>query len=199
MSPAGCGSSTARPLNWWPTFRPEARGDRSKVVGLVDAPGQRFVFSLYDAGEIWVADLSGCGAARDHQAVAGIGDQPYDALITPDGRHYIAGLFGEDGLALLDLWHPARRACAASSTATARTMSPAGLQDAPPGRLGAVGGRAFSCPAIGRHELLVLESGSWREVGRIPVHGQPIFAVANPDGRQVWVNFAHPLATTLFR
>ena len=24
----------------------------------------------------------------------------------PDGRYYIAGLFGEDGLALLDLWHP---------------------------------------------------------------------------------------------
>ena len=30
--------------------------------------------------------------------------QPYDALVTPDGRHYIAGLFGEDGLALVDLW-----------------------------------------------------------------------------------------------
>jgi protein NirF len=25
------------------------------------------------------------------------------------------------------------------------------------------------------------------------VHGQPVFAVARPDGRQVWVNFAHPL------
>jgi protein NirF len=24
------------------------------------------------------------------------------------------------------------------------------------------------------------------------VHGQPVFAVANPDGRRVWVNFAHP-------
>lgn len=29
----------------------------SKVVGLVDAPGQKFIFSLFDAGEIWVADL----------------------------------------------------------------------------------------------------------------------------------------------
>src|SRR3990172_1486460 len=35
-----------------------ANGARSKVVGLVDAPGDRFVFSLYDAGEIWIADLS---------------------------------------------------------------------------------------------------------------------------------------------
>ena len=31
---------------------------QSKVVGLVDAPGQRFVFSLYDAGEIWIADFN---------------------------------------------------------------------------------------------------------------------------------------------
>ena len=31
-------------------------------------------------------------------------DNPYDALITADGRHYIAGLYGEDGLALIDLW-----------------------------------------------------------------------------------------------
>lgn len=30
-----------------------ADGKRSKVIGLVDAPGQRFVFSLWDAGEIW--------------------------------------------------------------------------------------------------------------------------------------------------
>ena len=31
-----------------------------------------------------------------------------------------------------------------------------------------------------------------REVARIPVHGQPIFAIARPDGRQIWVNFARP-------
>ncbi|HDL16257.1 MAG TPA: protein nirF, partial [Rhizobiales bacterium] len=31
-------------------------GKRSKTVGLVDAPGRRFIFTLYDAGEIWIAD-----------------------------------------------------------------------------------------------------------------------------------------------
>jgi len=30
------------------------------------------------------------------------------------------------------------------------------------------------------------------EVGRTATHGQPVFAVARPDGRQVWVNFAFP-------
>ncbi|MGD8408389.1 MAG: cytochrome D1 domain-containing protein, partial [Thiohalophilus sp.] len=34
-----------------------ANGKRSKVVGLVDAPRDRFVFSLYDAGEIWIANM----------------------------------------------------------------------------------------------------------------------------------------------
>ncbi len=78
-----------------------APGKRSKVVGLVDAPGQKFVFSLFDAGEIWTLDM------RDtkHPAIAkfkNIGKEPYDALMSPEGRFYIAGLFGESGLALLD-------------------------------------------------------------------------------------------------
>ena len=79
-------------------------GARSKVVGLVDAPGNRLVFSLYDAGEIWVADLSD-PAEPEVRKFANVGVQPYDALITPDGRYYVAGLFGEDGVALLDLWN----------------------------------------------------------------------------------------------
>ena len=80
-----------------------APGKRSRVVGLADVPGNRFIFALFDADAIWVADLSD----RARPAVTridAIGRQPYDALVTPDGRHYIAGLFGEDGLALVDLW-----------------------------------------------------------------------------------------------
>ena len=67
---------------------------RSKVVGLVDAPGQRFVFSLFDAGEIWLADMHNPRIPQ-LQKFKQIGNQPYDALISPDGRYYIAGLFGE--------------------------------------------------------------------------------------------------------
>ena len=33
------------------------------------------------------------------------GKLPYDGVVTPDGRYYVAGLFGEDGVALLDLWN----------------------------------------------------------------------------------------------
>jgi protein NirF len=40
--------------------------------------------------------------------------------------------------------------------------------------------------------VLVIDQRSWKETGRIAVAGQPVFVVARPDGRQVWVNFAPP-------
>ena len=78
-------------------------GKLSKVVGLVDAPGQRFVFSLFDTGEIWTLDMKN-PQKPVIEKFKNIGKLPYDALISPDGRYYIAGLFGESGMALLDLW-----------------------------------------------------------------------------------------------
>lgn len=165
-------------------------GARSKVVGLVDAPGQRFVFSLYDAGEIWVADLSD-PERPEIQRFENVGAQPYDGLITPDGRYYLAGLFGEDGIALLDLWH--------LDQGVRRILDGYGRGDEPlpvykmPHLEGwAAAGEVLFLPAVGRHELLVVDRRSWQEIDRIAVHGQPVFAVARPDGRQVWVNFAHP-------
>jgi protein NirF len=56
----------------------------------------------------------------------------------------------------------------------------------------AVAGDLAFLPAVGRHELLVVDRRDWSERGRIAMHGQPVFAVARPDGRHVWVNFAHP-------
>ena len=173
-----------------PAESPGADG-LSKVVGLVDAPGQRFVFSLYDSGEIWVADLSD-PAAPQIRRFEDIGDQPYDGLVTGDGRYYIAGLFGEDGLALLDLWHPeagVRRIL----DRYGRGQEPLPVYKMPHLEGWARAGDEFFLPAVGRHEVLVLNDDDWREAARIAVHGQPIFAVAQPDGRRVWVNFAHPL------
>jgi len=56
----------------------------------------------------------------------------------------------------------------------------------------AVAGRRAYLPAIGRPEVLVVDTETWQEVGRIPVAGQPVFVMARPDGRQVWVNFSVP-------
>jgi len=170
-------------------------GNSSKVVGLVDAPGQQFVYTLYDTGEIRIADLSD-PAAPVVSVYPDIGRLPYDALITPDGRYYIAGLFGEDGLALLDLWEP-QEGVRRIMDHYGRGKEPLPVYKMPHLEGWAMAGRYVYIPAVGQHEVLVVDSGSWKEVGRIAVHGQPVFVVARPDGRQVWVNFAHPLNDTV--
>jgi len=167
-----------------------ADGERSKTVGLVDAPGQRFVFSLYDAGEIWIADFSD-PAAPQISKFRDVGRLPYDALITPDGRHYLAGLFGEDGLALLDLWHP-EKGVTRVLPGYGRGAEKLPVYKMPHLEGWAIAGDYAFLPAVGAHQVLVLDRRDWREVGRIAVHGQPVFIMARPDGRQLWVNFALP-------
>jgi len=167
---------------------------QSKVVGLVDAPGQRFVFSLYDAGEIWIADFT--SGKADITKFKNIGKNPYDGLITPDGRYYIAGLFGEDGLALLDLWHPEK--------GVKRILADygRGSKKMPVYKMPHLEGWAMTedyafFPAVGRDEVLIMDRRSWKQVKKIAVHGQPVFVMARPDGRQVWVNYAYPKNDTV--
>ncbi|HRL28739.1 MAG TPA: cytochrome D1 domain-containing protein [Ottowia sp.] len=178
---------TLRPLADIPAV---VDGKASRVVGLADIPRNRFIFSLFDAGQIWIADLADPTKPVLTQ-FANIGKQPYDALVTPDGRHYIAGLFGEDGLARIDLW--------AAQPKVERILPHYGKGEQPlpvfkmPHLRGwSIAGKHAYLPAIGRHEVLVVDTDTWKEVGRIPVAGQPVFVMARPDGRQVWVNFAVP-------
>lgn len=170
---------------------------RSKVVGLVDAPGQKFVFSLFDTHEIWVADFSnGRYVEPTIQTFKNIGKQPYDALITPNGRYYIAGLFGEDGMAKLDLWH--------LDKGVQRILPNYGKhqQKLPVYKMPhlegwAIAGNLAFVPAVGQHQVLVIDMNTWQQFGKIDVHGQPVFVMSQPDGRQVWVNFAYPNNDTL--
>ncbi|QBM15969.1 hypothetical protein MARI_00490 [Marinobacter sp. JH2] len=162
--------------------------DQSKTVGLVDAPGNQFVFSLFDAGEIWTVDMM---ATPPDVTRFDAGKEPYDSLITPDGRYYIAGLFGEDGLSMMDLWHPEQGAT---------TILPGygkGEQRLPVYKMPHLEGWAIAegnafVPAVGRHEVLVADMNDWSMVQRIPVQGQPVFVMSSPDNRQIWVSFAHP-------
>ena len=167
-----------------------APGKFSKVIGLVDAPGNRFVFSLYDADQIWIADMAD-PAKPVITRFENIGRAPYDALITPDGRYYIAGLFGDDSLALLDLWHPEQ--------GVRRILKGYAVHDEklpvykmPHLEGWAMAGRQAFIPAVGQHRVLVVNTDNWQQQAAINVHGQPVFVMARPDGRQVWVNFAHP-------
>ncbi|TNF19586.1 MAG: protein nirF [Rhodobacteraceae bacterium] len=166
----------------------------SKTIGLVDVPGRRFVFTLWDAGETWIADLSGDEAQITK--ITGMGKNPYDALVTANGRTYIAGLFGEDGLSALDLWDedPKPRQVLPGY---GRGEEPLPVYKMPHLEGWALAGAEFVLPAVGRHEVLWVDARDFTETGRTATHGQPVFAMARPDGRQVWVNFAHPLNDTI--
>ncbi len=174
---------------------PIAKGKQSKTVGLVDAPDQRFVVSLYDSGESWIIDM------KDPKAPAierfkNIGRLPYDALITPEGRYYIAGLFGQDGLSLIDLWHPEKGAQLILAN-YGRGEKKLPVYKMPHLEGWAMAGNLAFLPAVGQHSVLVVDSGNWQEIKQIPVHGQPVFVIARPDGRQIWVNFAFPHNDTI--
>ncbi|WP_300512682.1 cytochrome D1 domain-containing protein [Aliiroseovarius sp.] len=170
----------------------------SKTIGLVDAPGRRFVFTMWDTGETWIADMDGVepGAEPRITKIPEMGENPYDALITANGRTYITGLFGEDGLTALDLWD--------ESPEPIRVLPDygRGQEEMPVYKMPHLEGWAdtgaeFVLPAVGHHEVLWIDSDSLQETARTKTYGQPVFAMARPDGRQVWVNFAHPLNDTI--
>ncbi|ASC89115.1 cytochrome D1 domain-containing protein [Alcaligenes faecalis] len=166
-----------------------APNKRAKVVGLADLPNQQFAYSLFEAGEIWLTDLSDPLRPTTRRFAAG--RQPYDAMVTPDGRYYIAGLFGEDALAMLDLWNP-ENGVQKILQGYGRGETALPVYKMPHLRGWSLAGQDLFLPAIGRHEVLVASTVNWQEKTRIPVHGQPVFVMAQPDGRQVWVNFAFP-------
>jgi len=167
-----------------------APGKFSKTVGLVDAPGNQFVFSLYDGDQIWLVDMLEPRKPRIKR-FENIGRAPYDALITPDGRYYIAGLFGEDSMALLDLWHPEKGVQKILQGYAAHDEK-LPVYKMPHLEGWAMAGKQAFVPAVGQHKVLVVNAGSWQQEAAIDVHGQPVFVIARPDGRQVWVNFAFP-------
>jgi len=170
---------------------PLADGSRnSRVVGVIDAPGRRFIYSLFDTHETWLLDFSQ-GNSPEITRFENIGKQPYDGLLTPDGRYYIAGLFGEDGMAKIDLWHP-DRGVERIIDGYGRGEEKLPVYKMPHLEGWTVAGNQTFVPAIGHHQVLVMDSQIWKQTDAIDVAGQPVFVMARPDARQIWVNFAHP-------
>ena len=167
-----------------------ATGVVSKVVGLADLPGHRFAFSLFEAGQIWVID-----ASNPRKSVVTryphIGQQPYDGLATMDGRSYMAGLYGEDGVALLDTWYP-EKGVTKVLNGYGQGAEKQPVYKMPHLRGWSVAGDYAFFPSIGHKEAIVADNRSWEIKHHIPLAGQPVFVMARPDGKQVWTNFAFP-------
>jgi len=161
--------------------------DRSKTVGLVDAPGNLLVVSLMDTDQIWVID-----AGRPDFPVIkkyeNIGEKPYDALLTPDGRYYIVGLFHSPWVAMIDLWNP-------EEVVKIPLPRPEGKADKPPVlKIPHLEGWIMAddylyAPVVGGSGIAVIDRKDWNPVKFIPLAAHPVFAMARPDMRQIWANY----------
>ena len=163
----------------------------SKTVGLADAPGSRFVVATWDSGEVWVLDHSADPANPQVTRIEEVGANPYDALMTADGRTYVVGLFGEKGLTTIDLWQdpPQPRRILPDY---GRNEPDLPVYKMPHLQGWTLAGATYALPAVGLHQVLWADAATGRETGRTDVAGQPVFVTARPDGRELWVNFATP-------
>ncbi|MCL7464892.1 cytochrome D1 domain-containing protein [Phaeovulum sp. NW3] len=161
-----------------------------KTIGLVDVPGRRFAWTVWDTGEVFLGDFSGAEPAIT--LLGNAGKNPFDAVLTDDAHTYLIGLFGEKGVTAFDLWDDAPE--------PQRFLRDYGKteDDLPVYKMPHLQGWAFTegqfvLPAVGAHELLWVDRTTREEVGRTPVHGQPVFIIAQPASPYVWVNFSTPL------
>ncbi|MFB2594412.1 cytochrome D1 domain-containing protein [Paracoccus sp. p4-l81] len=163
----------------------------SKTVGLADVPGNRFIVSTWDGGEAWLLDHSANPADPQITRIPGVGANPYDGLLTGDGRHYIIGLFGEKGLSAIDLWADPPKA-ERFLPDYGKTEPDLPVYKMPHLQGWTMAGSTWALPAVGHHAVLFVDPATRQEIARTPVLGQPVFVTARPDQRELWVNFAPP-------
>ncbi|MEY5038098.1 MAG: hypothetical protein RL472_1204, partial [Pseudomonadota bacterium] len=65
---------------------------KGKTVGLVDVPGRRFAWTVWDTGDVFLGDFSGPTPAI--QMIGNAGKNPFDAVLTDDAHTFLVGLFG---------------------------------------------------------------------------------------------------------
>jgi len=158
---------------------------RSRVAGLVDAPGNLVIFALMDADGVWVVDAG----KPDFPVVQkhwDIGVEPYDALITPEGRYYLVGFLKSNWMGLLDLWHPEKMGRILAEQGRGPDEVP--LWKVPHLKGWAIAGDLAFLPALRREVALVYDAREWVERGTVPLHGTALYTVVRPDRRQVWVD-----------
>ena len=160
-----------------------------RVTGIVDAPGNRFVCTLIESGEIWVIDASRPDFPVERRVPVGPGE-PYDAMITPDGGTYVVGLRDTDEVVILDLRDPEGSAQRVSLREPGRTYDRTAPIKLPHLAAWAVARNRVFVPLVGEQRLAVLDRDTWRFVRSVPLRGNPVYAVRAPGEREVWVSFS---------
>jgi protein NirF len=169
----------------------EVGGERvaSRVTGVVDAPGNRFVCVLIEAAEIWIVDASKPDFPIEHR-IKTRQRNPYDAMITPDGRYYVVGHMESDRVSVLDLADPEAGIREVSLRDPGREYDKAMPVKLPHLASWAVAGKWIFVPLVGQDRIAVLDRASWEFVRSIPLRGHPVYAVRSPTEREVWVSFS---------
>ncbi len=169
------------------TFERDGRTLHSRATGIVDAPGNRFVCVLMEAAEIWVIDASKPEFPIERRIPAPQA-MPYDAMITPDGRHYLVGHLDSPRVSVLDLAHPE---AGVSVVDFADPSFPRGAPVKLPHMASwAVAGDRVFVPLVGEKRLAVLDRRTLAFQRSLPVRGHPVYAVRSPTEREVWVSFS---------
>jgi protein NirF len=162
---------------------------RSRVTGIVDAPGGRFVCVQMEAGEIWIITTSGGEFAIEHR-IKTPRDLPYDAMITPDGRYYVVGHLGSDMVSVLDLTKPEDGIQTISLLDPKERFERKTPVKLPHMASWAVAGDSVYVPLVGEKRLVVLDRYTWAFKKSVPVKGHPVYAVSSPTQREIWVSFS---------
>ena len=165
-----------------------------KTVGLVDVPGRRFAWTVWETGEVFLGDFSGAEPVVTALGIAG--KNPFDAVLTDDAHTYLVGLFGEKGVTAFDLWSEVP-APVKFLTEYGKTGEDMPVYKMPHLQSWAFAEGQYALPAVGRHEVLWVDRDSLAQVAATPVHGQPVFIIEQPASPYVWVNFATPLNDTV--
>jgi protein NirF len=162
----------------------------SRVTGIVDAPGNRFVCVLMEGKEIWVIDASKLDFPIEHRVRLRNEAMPYDAMITPDGRYYVVGHFESDRVSLLDLTHPEKGVREVSLRDPKRSYTREAPAKLPHLASWAVAGQWIFVPLVGEMRLAVLDRKTFEFSQSIALRGHPVYAVRSPTEREIWVSFS---------
>lgn len=161
--------------------------DKSKTVGMVDAPDNLFVVGLMDANSVWVIDANDPAFPVTHK-YENIGEKPYDGLLTPDGRYYISGLFNSPWVTMIDLWNmeePTRVPLPKLEIEGGEKP----VLKIPHLEGWVVAGDEIYAPVIGGAGLAIVDKKSLKVTRTIKLRGFPVFSMTAPDSRTIWVNY----------
>jgi protein NirF len=163
----------------------------SRVTGMVDAPGNRFVCVLMEGREVWIIDASKPEFPIERRIPLSkdVG-LAYDAMITPDGRYYVVAHIGKAEVSVVDLAKAnpeARVVSLADPTKEYDADTPVKL---PHMASWAVAGDRIFVPLVGEKRLAVLDRHSFQFRDSVPLRGHAVYAVRSPSERELWVSFS---------